>query len=127
VIASIKLAKYLNLGSDDAILTVATDGAEMYGTELQKTLANRSDRPFDSLDAAETFGRFLHGALTDHTLELDTRNRERIFNLGYYTWVEQQGISVEQFDVRRQQSFWDNLMNMVPVWDAMIAKFNAAS
>ena len=127
VIASIKLAKYLNLGSDDAILTVATDGAEMYGTELQKTLANRSDRPFDSLDAAETFGRFLRGALTDHTLELDTRSRERIFNLGYYTWVEQQGISVEQFDVRRQQSFWDNLMNMVPVWDAMIAKFNAAS
>ena len=127
VLASIKLAKYLNLGEDDAVLTVATDGAEMYGTELQKTLGRETERAFDSLDAAETFGRHLRGTLTDHMLELDTRSRERIFNLGYYTWVEQQGVSVEQFDVRRQQSFWDGLMKMVPVWDAMIEKFNAAS
>ena len=126
VLAAIKLAKYLELGPQDAVLTVATDGAEMYGTELQKSLANTANRSFDSLDAAEIVGRYLQGAVTDHVLELDRRGRERIFNLGYYTWVEQQGVDLEQFDVRRDQSFWDGLMEMVPVWDAMIEDFNAA-
>ena len=36
ILASIKLAKCMNLGSDDAILTVATDGADLYSTELEK-------------------------------------------------------------------------------------------
>ena len=30
ILASIKLAKYMNLGSEDAIITVATDGADLY-------------------------------------------------------------------------------------------------
>ena len=32
------------------------------------------------------------------SLELDAPDRERIFNLGYYTWVEQQGIPLEVFE-----------------------------
>jgi len=36
ILASIKLAKYLDLGAADAVLTVATDGAELYTTELEK-------------------------------------------------------------------------------------------
>ena len=35
----------------------------------------------------------LKGISTDNTLELNQNDKERIFNLGYYTWVEQQGIS----------------------------------
>ena len=31
------------------------------------------------------------GADTEHLEELDSVGRNRIFNLGYYTWVEQQG------------------------------------
>ena len=37
IIASIKLAKYMNLGKEDAIITVATDGADLYLSELEKT------------------------------------------------------------------------------------------
>ena len=125
VLAAIKLAKYLDLGSDDVILTVATDGAEMYGTELAKAQKKYFAGGFDELAAAETIGRFLLGTATDHVLELDRRDRERMFNLGYYTWVEQQGASVADFDARRSQSFWDDLMEMVPVWDAAIDEFNA--
>ena len=33
-------------------------------------------------------------------------DRERIFNLGYYTWVEQQGISLDDFEARRDPAFW---------------------
>lgn len=125
VLAAIKLARYLDLGPTDAVLTVATDGAEMYGSELEKARDRYFGGTFDELAAAETFGRYLLGAATDHVLELDRRDRERIFNLGYYTWVEQQGVSVEDFDARRDQAFWDGLMDMVPVWDSAIDDFNA--
>ena len=39
-------------------------------------------------------------------LELTHADRTRIFNLGYYTWVEQQGVSLDDFDRRRDQRFW---------------------
>jgi hypothetical protein len=47
-----------------------------------------------------------------------------MFNLGYYTWVEQQGIGVADFDRRRDQSFWDGLLDLVPIWDELIDRFN---
>lgn len=127
LVASIKLAKYLDLGADDAVLTVATDGAEMYVTERDKAAARHFGGRFDELAAAETYGRHLLGAATDHLLELDRRGRERIFNLGYYTWVEQQGVALEDFDARRDPGFWDGLMDLVPVWDALIDDFNRLS
>ena len=58
-------------------------------------------------------------------LELRHIDRKRIFNLGYYTWVEQQGISVEDFDRRRNQSFWQDLVASIPGWDRLIQQFNA--
>ncbi len=52
--------------------------------------------------------------------------RNRIFNLGYFTWVEQQGTPIELFEARRAQSFWIGLRRYLAVWDAMIADFNGA-
>ncbi|MDH3714389.1 MAG: pyridoxal-phosphate dependent enzyme [Gammaproteobacteria bacterium] len=126
VVAAIKVAKYLRLGSSDAVLTVATDGAEMYSTELAKARDRYFAGEFDELAAAQVFGRYLLGAATDHLLETDRRDRERIFNLGYYTWVEQQGVALADFDARRDPAFWDDLMDVAPVWDTMIDAFNAA-
>ena len=71
------------------------------------------------------FGRFLMGVATDHLQELTYVDRKRIFNLGYYTWVEQQGISIEEFEARRDPSFWRDLRELVPAWDAMVDEFNA--
>ena len=127
VLAAIKLAKYLDLGAGEAVITVATDGAEMYATEADKTRARVFGGRFDALAAAETFGRRLMGAATDHLVELDRRGRERVFNLGYYTWVEQQGVPLAEFDARRDPAFWDGLADCVPAWDAMIDTFNAAT
>ena len=67
------------------------------------------------------------GAGVDHVLELGHVDRKRIFNLGYFTWVEQQGVSLEDFSARARQSFWDGLLDLAPAWDAMIDRFNAES
>ena len=58
-------------------------------------------------------------------LEMTEADRRRVFNLGYYTWVEQRGESIESFTARRDQSFWRGLRGAIPQWDAMIDEFNA--
>ena len=126
VLGAIKYAKYNQLGSDDVVMTVATSGSEMYGSEREKALKNRFNGNFDELAAAEVYGRYLLGAATDNMIETNRQDRQRMFNLGYYTWVEQQGVSVADFDARRDQEFCDGLMDIVPTWDGMIEQFNAA-
>ncbi len=126
VIAAIKVAKYSQLGPEDAVLTVATDGAGMYRTEMTKTESETFRNDFGVLDAAEVLGRYLLGTTTDHLLEMSRIDRERVFNLGYYTWVEQQDISVEDFDARRSLDYWEELMGNVDAWDLAIEEFNGA-
>ena len=127
VLAAIRTAKYFRLGASDVIATVATDGAEMYASEVEKTLARDFGGRFDAIDAARVFGQHLLGASTDHVAELTFRDRERIFNLGYFTWVEQQGVPLADFEKRRSQSFWRDLQALVPEWDAKIAEANAVT
>ncbi len=127
LLAAIKTARYYDLGADDVIISVATDGAAMYGSEMEKALAGQFGGRFDEVSAGETWGRALAATTTDHLLELTHFERQRIFNLGYFTWVEQQGVSVEEFSARKAQSFWDGLQALVPAWDAMIEEFNATT
>jgi cysteine synthase len=125
VLAAVKTAKYLGLGPDDVIVTVATDGAEMYETERVRISARDFPAGFDAVAAAETFGRWMLAAGTDDLLETTAEDRARIFNLGYFTWVEQQGLSIEEFEARREQSFWTALRLKLDTWDEMIREFNA--
>lgn len=124
VLAAIKLAKHHGYGSGDVIVTVATDGAEMYTSELDKIGVRDHPRGFDRMAAAAAHAQHLAGADTEHVLELTEVDRRRIFNLGYYTWVEQQGIDFETFERRRQQSWWDSLRGYTGRWDEMISEFN---
>jgi hypothetical protein len=106
------------------VITVATDGAEMYESERQRITARDFPGGFGARDAAEVFGRWLLAAGTDNLLETTLADRERIFNLGYFTWVEQQGVSLADFQARRDQRFWAGLRDLLPAWDAMIGEFN---
>jgi cysteine synthase len=124
VLAAIKIAKYHGYGSGDVIVTVATDGSEMYASEIEKLTARDHPAGFDAMAAASAHARFLEGADTDHVLELGEVGRRRIFNLGYYTWVEQQGIAFEDFERRRDLTWWDGLRSYTDHWDEMIAEFN---
>lgn len=126
ILGAIKYAKFNDLGSDDVVLTIATDAADMYHTEMAIAEGKSYAKGFGEVQAAEAFGQHILGAGIDHMIELGRFERARIFNLAYYTWVEQQGTSIEDFDQRRDQSFWDGLMDMVPIWDGMIDQFNVA-
>ena len=125
VLAAIKTAKYYEMGSDDVIVPVATDGAALYHSEKAMALARDFAGGFDDVAAGEVFGEHLLGATTDHLLELSREDRERIFNLGYFTWVEQQDVPIEEFRVRKDQKFWTDMRTIVTDWDRLIDEFNA--
>jgi cysteine synthase len=124
VLAAVKVAKRLRLGADQAIVTVATDGAALYGSERERVMARDFPAGFDGRAAAATFDRHMLGADTEHVLELSETDRRRIFNLGYFTWVEQLDVPLEAFEARRSQDFWQRLREALPVWDGMIGEFN---
>ena len=124
VLAAIKTAKYYEMGPDDVIVTVATDGAAMYHSERDIAVAKYFGGEFDTVGAGEVFGEHILGATTDNLLELTRKDRERIFNLGYYTWVEQQGVSIDEFKVRKDPAFWTEMRSIVTDWDRMIDEFN---
>ena len=125
VIAAIKTAKLLNYGPDDVLITIATDGGALYPSERVKTLARRFNNDFTAVDAAEVFGEHMGAIGTDAMIDCTERDRNRIFNLGYYTWVEQQGTPLDVFEARRSQSFWRYIRTYQPVWDNLITEFNA--
>jgi cysteine synthase len=125
ILGAIKMARHLGLGPSDMIVTVATDGHELYRSELRHYLKRRHNRgDMTATLAAELVGEHLLGAGTEHVLDATERERTRIFNLGYFTWVEQQGIALVDFERRRNQDFWHGLHALVPQWDEMITAFN---
>jgi cysteine synthase A len=125
IVAAIKLAKQFRYGPDDVIVTVATDSASLYNSEQDNYCVKHFGADFDEVNAGEIFGACLSSVATDNVVELTDQLRRQIFNLGYYTWVEQQGVSVEDFERRRSQSFWDGIADSLPEWDRLIEEFNA--
>jgi cysteine synthase A len=121
VLASIRLARHAGWGPNDVIVTVATDGAPMYDSERVKRRAEAFDGGLDEQAVARGLGRHLGSG---EVLELTQADRERIFNLGYYTWVEQQGTPLDFFVARRDQSFWAEIQAGGPTLDEMISAFN---
>jgi len=126
MLAAIKVAKQQGLGPNDVLATVATDGAEMYDTEIARIVARDHRGTFDAAAAGEVRAAYLDAVDTADMLECTHEDQLRMFNLGYYTWVEQQGVSIEEFSARKSQDFWVETREIVHEWDAMIDEFNAA-
>ncbi|MEM7275730.1 MAG: pyridoxal-5'-phosphate-dependent protein subunit beta, partial [Actinomycetota bacterium] len=130
-LAAITAAKRWNLGPDDVLVTVATDGSELYNSEREKVMSAHYPGGFDDAEAEAVFAEHLASVDTTHILDLDPAvdptARDRVFNLGYFTWVEQQGVSIADFERRRDQTWWDGLRPLIGTWDAMIEEFNDAT
>jgi len=122
MIAAVKLAKYYEFNENDMIFMPFTDAADMYQSrieELRKSHGKYSDR-----SAAIDSARYLMGAGTDNMKELTYADRKALHNLKYYTWVEQQGRTVEELNELWHPEFWDKTFEQVHEWDKLIEEFN---
>jgi cysteine synthase len=124
IIASIKLAKYLELTSDDMIFTLATDSADMYKSRLVELRDEYGD--YDKMKAGRDFERCLLGAGIDYFKELTYTERKAIHNLKYFTWIEQQGKDIRDLDALwYDDELWARLLTQTERWDELIDEFNA--
>ncbi len=123
LLSAVKAARYWELGSDDVVVTVATDSMELYQSRLAEL--RESAGPYREIDAACDFDRCLLGTATDHLLELSYRDRRRIHNLKYYTWIEQQGKEVEDLErLWYDRDLWPAIFAQPDRWDELIEAFN---
>ena len=123
LISSIKMAKYFEMNGDDIILTIATDSADMYQSRIQELKEERG--AYTMLQAAKDFEKCLYGTATDHMKELTYQDQKAIHNLKYYTWVEQQGKTIEDLNqLWYDRGLWPSLFHQSEKWDEMIEEFN---
>ena len=81
---------------------------------------------YTEVDAAVDFEGRLHGIDTEALLELSYMDKKRMHNLKYFTWVEQQGKTVEELNAQwYDESYWKNHYSRVNEWDERIKAFNA--
>ncbi|MFQ3536458.1 MAG: pyridoxal-phosphate dependent enzyme [Aggregatilineales bacterium] len=116
ILGAIKTAKYFGLGRGSLIATVATDSLDRYISVMDAMRAQ-----YGTLDEAGAVG-LIEGtfrAATTDWVQLGTREaRARWHNLKYYTWVEQQGKTVEALDAQRDPEWWLRHQALVSEIDA---------
>ncbi|MEB2287310.1 MAG: pyridoxal-phosphate dependent enzyme [Anaerolineae bacterium] len=121
IFGAIKTVKHYGLGKDDLVVTVATDGMDRYGSVMDAMRRN-----YGVVDETEAIARvrslFL-GQRTDFVWEGDLDNRARWHNLKYYTWVEQQGKTVEELDAQKDQAWWQAEQALVKDIDAKLLEY----
>ena len=123
VLCCIKMARYYELTENDVVATVLTDSAEMYGSRIDEL--REQNGVYNALAACRDFYQHLASIRTDHMLELNYQGKKRIHNLKYYTWVEQQGRSVQELnDQWYDDSYWTSVHAQAQEIDRLIDEFN---
>ena len=123
VIGLIKMAKYYEMTGNDVLMTVATDSAEMYGSRIIEL--DEQQGPYTAEVAARDYWHHLASTKTDNMEELTYMSRKRIHNLKYYTWVEQQGRTLEELNAQwYDEHYWDNVHKQVEEIDRLTEEFN---
>ncbi len=123
IIGTIKMAKYYEMTEDDVLFTVATDSMEMYQSRVLEY--REKEGQYNRERAAIDFeGRFLHIGI-DSQIELTYYDKKRMHNLKYFTWVEQQGKTVDELNAQwYDKGYWTDKFSQVNEWDRLISEFN---
>ena len=124
VLMAIKTAKYYEMDRNDVILTVFTDSMEMYQSRL---LELRNDHgQYTESDAIRDYNNSLMGQTTENMLDLNFLQRRRIHNLKYFTWIEQQGKSLDELNNQwyETETYWQGIRNSIHQIDELIKVTN---
>lgn len=123
LLAAIKTAKYFELDSNDVIFTMFTDSADLYRSRLTELQEQKG--AYTGLQANLDLEGCLRSQNYDNLLELGYWDRKRIHNLKYYTWIEQQGMELEDLNALWSPDTWEEILeNEVEGIDELIREFN---
>ncbi len=123
LVGAMHMAKHYDLTSRDLLFTVATDSMDMYQSRLKE--AREQSGEYTEQQAEIDAAVALDHSGNDIFMELRHTDQKRMHNLKYFTWVEQQGKTVEELDAQwYDPDYWDNQWDQVDDWDRKIAEFN---
>ncbi len=124
LLCAIKFAKYYELTRRDIVMTVWTDSMDLYQTRLEEM--GEALGPYEEMDAAKDYHRYLMGESTAHMLELSYYDRRRIHHLKYFTWIEQQGKDLSELEAQWYDfpEYWERIHDQALEIDRLIEAFN---
>ena len=104
VLGAIKTAKFYGFGKDDVIVTILTDAIDRYRSVMQQLTEQYG--PMDEVEAAVRLVSIFHKQKLDWIVEGTREMRSRWHNLKYFTWVEQQGKTIEELNAQKDPEYW---------------------
>jgi len=123
VLGAIKTAKYYGLGPQEMIVTICTDAIDRYRSVMAQMTATYG--AMDETEAAVRLVSIFHQQKTDWVWEGTRDAHTRWHNLKYYTWVEQQGKTVEELNAQREPEFWEREQAKVAEIDRLLLEHRA--
>lgn len=117
IIAAIKTAKYYDMEEGENIIVVATDSISRYYSVLEEM-----DNPSEG-EIERIYDRVIRYQEPSLFFEGDRYSRLRWHNLKYYTWIEQQGKTVEELNLMLRQEFWNDEAKKVDEIDEKIKAY----
>lgn len=124
LLMTIKFAKYFELTRNDVLLTIFTDSMDMYQSRLKDL--NKKHGNYEEINAAVDYHRSLASIKTDNILELKYTDKQRIHNLKYFTWIEQQGKNIDELNRQwyDEKNYWNTIYKISAKLDDLITQFN---
>jgi len=119
VIGAIKTAKYLGLGPDDNVVTIATDSYDRYPSVSEALYERNQGKPND--DQIEMWAKSVFlGASLGEIIDLhEPGQHERLHQMKVDLWT-QFGYSREYIDKMASQVFWDEEYGKIEEIDPLI-------
>jgi cysteine synthase len=115
ILGSIKMAKALGLGSEDNVVSVATDGYDRYPSVMRDL--ERREGPISDCLLADWYERIFLRADTNDILDVRPAvEKERLFRQKAEVWG-QFGYSDDHLERMKSQSFWDAEYARIPEID----------
>jgi cysteine synthase len=119
LLGAMKTARHFSLGKDDLVITLATDGFDRYPSVLR--LLEEREGPQTKEVALQRLASFQ--AVDDTWTQAGSpETRLRWHNQKYFTWVEQQGKTVEELDALKSQQFWADEAARIEKVDASLVE-----
>lgn len=120
IIGSIRLARFLGLGPDDNVVTIATDGFDRYPSVLQNLEERRG--PFEDRKLGELFEEVFRGGDSREILDVRSQQqKDRLFGYKQDVWTAF-GYSRSYLDSMKSQTFWDTEFDKIREIDAALVQ-----
>jgi cysteine synthase len=120
IIGAIKMAKYLKLGPDDNVVTIATDGFDRYDSVIED-LDRRYLETEDFVLRRWFKDIFVKTGIEDIEDYRSLKQKEKLFLQKEHDWLKF-GYSQEYLDSMKSMTFWDEEFDKIKTYDQLIQK-----